>query len=173
MNNTPPQVLPPQVTPPVNPIVPGSIEDILGVANDKVTLGRMIQAIIKIDSEIPSEGGSIIKMIRTASTDYNLGLDFITTKEQDKLKAFDINGVDPLAPPIELAQMTVLATEFQQLQDALYGVGPAGVGLMDKFGLMGDAVTDNTVDINAMKTGPIMQGEPFTINEQSKLSNQN
>ena len=170
MNNTPPQVLPPQTTPPVNPIAPGSIEDVLGVANDKVTLGRMIQAIIKLDSEIPSEGGSIIKMIRKADTDYNLGLDFITTKEQDKLKAFDINGVDPLAPPIELAQMTSLASEFDQLQAALNGSGAGQVGLIDEFFVMNQTVSDNARNISDIQNGPIMNGEPFTPDEQSAIS---
>ena len=170
MNNTPPQVLPPQVTPPVNPIVPGSIEDILGVANDKVTLGRMIQAIIKLDSEIPSEGGSIIKMIRTASTDYNLGLDFITTKEQDKLKAFDINGVDPLAPPIELAQMTSLASEFDQLQAVLNGSAAGQIGLIDEFFTMNQTVAVNTQNISVLQSNPVLSGKEFTQNEKTAVS---
>ena len=145
---TPTPPLPPQSVPPQT----GTIEEILGIQNDKITLGRIIQAIIKLDSEIPTEGGSLIKMIQEVNRKYNLGLDFITPPEQAKLKAFAVDGIDPTDPPIQLAQMNILAGEFTLLKQMLNGDPNTGnPGLLDEFSQVQQEVQQNSQELSAIR----------------------
>ena len=128
----------------------------LGLKDNKVTLGRIINAIVYLSAVIPHDGGLIIKLIKDKITTDNLPIDFITAQEQAKLRAFEINNLPAGTPPIPLDKIVQMSQGFLELVSKLNG--PNG-----NDGLLADFVKMNG-------TIGVMQTNAITTPERSKIS---
>jgi len=152
--------------------LPEEIKKILQTQNDKITLGSIIKALLFLSNKVPSEGGPLIKLIQEANTSQNLGIWFVTDNEKQKLASFDITGIPAGSPPILLAQILSLATEFDDIKNNLKG----DPGVPNDKGLIGDffetqiKVNNIGYEITNILSNPVIKGEKFTKNEKSKIS---
>ena len=137
-------------------IIEDEVQKRLGLKDDKVTLGGIINAVVYLSAVIPHDGGLLLKLIKDKIRNDNLPIDFITAEEQAKLRAFEINNLPAGTPPIPLDQIIQMSQGFLDLVDDLNGT-PGKLGLLDQFEQMGN-------DVGTLK------GQSITPSERSKIS---